>query len=176
MQGYMSEKGKNLATHEDIDKLVEQVSAVTQTAKEIEAKISDQVWDRQRRWELKRDHILLVAERCANTKDTLMSLDGRMERIATEQAEGLQTDSLSFQVIADSFDDALNDLDKVTMIARIILKQETASTIAELATFTRGLGVEILRGNNGALHNQMEELAKRHFAVNEAIRNELDHP
>jgi predicted alpha/beta-fold hydrolase len=49
---YFKKKGENLATHEDIDKLVEQVGAVTKTTKEIEAKISDEVWDRQRKREL----------------------------------------------------------------------------------------------------------------------------
>ena len=52
---YMNKKGENLATHEDIDKLVDQVRAVTQTAKEIETKISSDLWDRQKQWELKRD-------------------------------------------------------------------------------------------------------------------------
>ena len=53
-KSYMAKKGENLATHEDIDKLVEQVSAVTKATKDIEAKISSEVWDRQRRWDLKR--------------------------------------------------------------------------------------------------------------------------
>ena len=52
---YLKKKGENLATHEDIGKLVEQVAAVTKTTKEIEAKISDEVWGRQRLWEMKRD-------------------------------------------------------------------------------------------------------------------------
>jgi hypothetical protein len=33
---YLKKKGENLATHEDIDKLLDQVSAVTQTTKETE--------------------------------------------------------------------------------------------------------------------------------------------
>ena len=37
---YLKKKGENLATHEDLDKLVVQVRAVTTTTKEIEAKIS----------------------------------------------------------------------------------------------------------------------------------------
>jgi hypothetical protein len=52
---YFKKKGESLATHEDIDKVVDQVKAVTQTTKEIEAKISGEVWDRQKRWELKRE-------------------------------------------------------------------------------------------------------------------------
>jgi len=55
LSAYLKTKGENLATHEDISKLVDQVRAVTQTTKEIEAKISEDVWDRQRKWEMKRD-------------------------------------------------------------------------------------------------------------------------
>lgn len=44
---YLKQKGENLATHEDIDKLVDQISAVTNTAKQIEAKISNEMWQRQ---------------------------------------------------------------------------------------------------------------------------------
>lgn len=52
---YLKKKGENLATHEDIDKLVVQVSAVTTTTKEIEATISNVTWKRERKyeWQLK---------------------------------------------------------------------------------------------------------------------------
>jgi len=49
---YLKKKGENLATHEDIDKLVNQVSAVTVATKQIEARISNQTWQRERRAEL----------------------------------------------------------------------------------------------------------------------------
>jgi len=39
---YLKKKGENLATHEDIGKLLDQVRAVTTITKEIEAKISDE--------------------------------------------------------------------------------------------------------------------------------------
>jgi hypothetical protein len=63
LAGYLKQKGENLATHEDIDKLVDQVAAVTTTTKKIEAEISSDVWDRQKRWELKRDTLLQAAAR-----------------------------------------------------------------------------------------------------------------
>ena len=64
---YLRKKGENLATHEDIGKLVDQVAAVTETTKEIEARISDEVWGRQRLWEMKRDayFALMKAESAA---------------------------------------------------------------------------------------------------------------
>jgi hypothetical protein len=55
---YFKRRAENLATHDDLDKLVEQIAAVTQTTENIKAAISDDVWDRQRQWELRRDAIL----------------------------------------------------------------------------------------------------------------------
>lgn len=60
---YLKKKGENLARREDIEGLVEQVSAVTKATKEIEAKISSNVWDRQKQWELKRDLLLDAVKR-----------------------------------------------------------------------------------------------------------------
>jgi hypothetical protein len=53
VKGYAGKKGETLVTHEDIQKIVAQVQAVTQTTKEIEAKISDQSWSHQRLISLK---------------------------------------------------------------------------------------------------------------------------
>src|SRR5208283_2457485 len=55
---YLRKKAENLATREDLDKLVEQVRAVTTATKEIEARISDEAWNREKMWELKRDVLL----------------------------------------------------------------------------------------------------------------------
>jgi uncharacterized secreted protein with C-terminal beta-propeller domain len=49
---YLAKKAENLATHEDIEKLLEQVSAVTTATKHIEAKISNEMWRRERKYDL----------------------------------------------------------------------------------------------------------------------------
>jgi hypothetical protein len=72
---YLKKKGENLATHEDLDKLVEQVRAVTTTTKEIEAKISTDVWDRQKRWEMKREVLFEATRRLGAVEDSLISLN-----------------------------------------------------------------------------------------------------
>lgn len=48
---YFKKKGENLATREDI-------AEITRTQKEIEAKVSDRSWDRQKQWEMKRDALV----------------------------------------------------------------------------------------------------------------------
>ena len=69
---YFKKKGENLATQEDIHKLVEQVRVVTTTAKEIEAKISGDVWDRQKRWELKREVLFEATRRLSELDNALL--------------------------------------------------------------------------------------------------------
>jgi hypothetical protein len=70
---YLKKKGENLATHEDVDKLVKQVAVVTETIKEIEAKISNDVWDRQRKWEMKRDALSEAGKDLGSMEDCLIT-------------------------------------------------------------------------------------------------------
>jgi hypothetical protein len=67
LRAYSEEKGRNLATKEDIAEL-------TKTAKEIEAKIGDQVWGRQKQWELKRDTLLETVQSIAMFKSANLAL------------------------------------------------------------------------------------------------------
>jgi hypothetical protein len=60
MGSYMRKKGENLATHEDLDKLVKQLEATTNATKAIEARISHETWGRQKNWEMKRDALVSV--------------------------------------------------------------------------------------------------------------------
>jgi hypothetical protein len=67
---YLKKKGENLATHEDLDKLVTQMAAVTTATKNIEAQISDDVWQRQKRWEAKREAIFEVMRKLGELEAT----------------------------------------------------------------------------------------------------------
>src|SRR5258705_6286602 len=48
-KSYLGKKGENLATHEDIQMLVDQVRAVTQTTEDIKATITDKAWQREQK-------------------------------------------------------------------------------------------------------------------------------
>jgi hypothetical protein len=63
LASYLKKKGENLATHEDIDKLVDQMKAVTAATKEIEGRITNDFWQQQRRWDLKREVVFEVMKR-----------------------------------------------------------------------------------------------------------------
>jgi hypothetical protein len=76
---YLKKKGENLATHEDINKVLVEVRATTQATKEIEAKISDEVWDRQKRWELKREVLFEAMRRVADIDEVLNTLNAILQ-------------------------------------------------------------------------------------------------
>ena len=73
---YMKKKGENLATHEDINKVVDQVKAVTQATKTIENKLSGELWDKQKQWEMKKEVLFEMTRRVADVDNTLSSVWG----------------------------------------------------------------------------------------------------
>src|SRR5690242_3526662 len=79
---YLKKKGENLATHEDIDKVVDQVKAVTEATKTIENKLSGELWDKQKQWEMKKEVLFETARRIADLDDALLSLYTLMRRSA----------------------------------------------------------------------------------------------
>ncbi len=74
LASYLKKKGENLATHEDIDKLVDQVRAVTTATKEIEERIVSSVWSKQRHWEMKRDALFASVQALDRTKTAFIEL------------------------------------------------------------------------------------------------------
>ena len=91
---YLKKKGENLATHEDINKVLVEVRATTQATKEIEAKISDEVWDRQKRWELKREVLFEAMRRVADIEEVLNTLNAifRMNAQRTVSVEASRSE------------------------------------------------------------------------------------
>jgi hypothetical protein len=88
---YAAKKGENLATKEDIAQL-------TKIAEGIKAKISDEVWDRQKQWEMKRDAALEAVRAMKELELELVGLRSAqltIQHFATPGAMGQRKDSLS---------------------------------------------------------------------------------
>ena len=56
----MTALGKEAATKEDIRDVLEKLSAVTNTTKQIESKIDGALWEQQNRWQNKREFYLEI--------------------------------------------------------------------------------------------------------------------
>ena len=71
---YMKKKGEDLAMKEGFNEVLRRTEETTSATKSIEAKISDEVWNRQKRWETKREVLFTATARHAELEDSVMDL------------------------------------------------------------------------------------------------------
>jgi hypothetical protein len=162
---YFKKKGENLATHEDIDKLVAQVSVVTQTTKEIEAKISDEVWDRQRKWELKRDLLL----------DAMKKLGPLPEQLSALHAvyHGAQFGDESRIRESQKWDDLVREFDSAIFLAHLVSGPEMWEALRDFSVFGRKTSMTLKGGGHDTSEEWSREAATKFISATEAARKEL---
>ena len=143
---YLKKKGENLATHEDIDKVLVEVRATTQATKEIEAKISDEVWDRQKRWELKRNTSLEMIKRIAAMDDALTSYKSFVDLDNKRVPEGGELDAHWAEQKLNTtraWNKAASDFDETRAIVDAICSPEVKKAADHLAIFTKLVAVQL---------------------------------
>jgi hypothetical protein len=131
---YLRKKGENLATQEDIGKLVEQVAAVTKATKEIEAKISDEVWGRQRVWEMKRDAFFALMKAESRVTDALIDLSSACAT-AKKNSPITPTGQELTQKAAETWFAASADFQSAGARARIVCGPDLEKRIKSMGTF-----------------------------------------
>lgn len=162
---YLKKKGENLATHEDLDKLIKQVEATTEATKAIETKISNEVWDRQKQWELTRDGALKLMEAHAQLEDANTEINRVCERLPDWAT--MHTAVEHWRLAQRGMIDAINILNFVCW------KNETSYALVEYL-----VELDFIRGTLN--HESAREIAAKTFTLKEkfiglkiAIRKEL---
>ncbi len=167
---YLKKKGENLATHEDIDKLVEQVSAVTTTTKMIEAKISDDVWRRQKHWELKRDVLFELMRKLRATNDALLHLRTVFAKALQNQAPQNQAEA-SRKWLA-----AIGEFEEATLLLDAVCGRELSATCNDLTHHFLQLSKEITQFDQEKFDESQSKIFRLTWEVKNAIRKEFDLP
>lgn len=170
---YFKKKGENLATHEDIDKVVDQVKAVTQTTKEIEAKISSDLWDRQKRWELKREVTFGAAKAAGAAKDTLAKMHGIYMTDKQNAAQGKPTRPNKQSEAYAAFNKAADELDQAFMLVATVCGDELRNEVGGFAEFARNTAIEVAGGKPEKFLERTAECVGRYTNIAKAIRGEL---
>jgi len=173
LTGYAKKKGENLATHEDIGKLTDQVAAVTKTAKEIEAKISSDVWDRQKRWEMKREVLFEATKRLAEVDLALSMFDvvlqvetAREDKNAPDLVAELNKYALRWHTASAAFDET-------RLFVDAICEPETKQAFDAFRWVTVEVAAKISKKDKDVYDKSRAELTKRRLAVAAAVRKEL---
>ena len=166
---YIRKKGENLATHEDIGKLVDQVRAVTQTTKEIEAKISSDVWNQQKRWEMKREVLFDAAKSIVELGDGLVSLDSLLRM---DDPDGDQWVKARHTAIV-GWNDTLKRFEGVRILVAVVCSRETILELDNFGLFVSNLGAKLVKKDARVYRESGEELGRRVLRTRFAIRKEL---
>ena len=175
LTGHAKKKGENRAIHEDIGKLTDQVAAVTKTTKEIEAKISSDVWDRQKRWELKREVLLEATLRAAQLDDALrvLNITIDLEREQASQDASLNLDLLNRRNAAGAeWLKAANAFDQTKLWVSVVCGEAVTAAIHNLAAVGMYIAAKLANGED-IYDEEKPEFMQRLFAARDAIREEL---
>jgi hypothetical protein len=172
----LGQKGKNLATHEDIQMLVEQMQAVTKATKEIEAKILDEVWNRQRRWEMKRDVLFEIARNVGQETDAMTKLYSvyMTEKANIEKGGEERTDRRI--EMGSAWNKAAAEYEGTLTLASAVCGAELVRTLYDFGRFMRDLSIQVTDGNPNAFDAEVGNLTAKSRAIALAVRKELEIP
>ena len=132
---YLRKKGENLATHEDLDKVVQQMEATTKATKAIEARISNEMWDRQKRWELRRDTVIGVIQAMTDARAGLMKYCATREVArGTEAPRAVET----YHESMVEWNTKVTDFDSRRVVALLTCGKELNDALEKVRVRLRG--------------------------------------
>lgn len=174
LKPYLGKKGQDLATREDMDKVLGEVRALTTTTKGIEGKISGEVWDRQKRWELKRDVLFEAVKKSAAVHQALMKVHALYQADKTAIARG-EPERAGEQIKAGGvLLEATAELDDTYLLVSLVSGGETRKALGEFIPLARDIGMKLTERQPDALQESRGEVSKKLAAVTAAVRKELE--
>ncbi len=136
---YLAQKGKNLATREDIENIVVRVERTTKTAEAIKAEISGDLWVRQKRWDFRAKFYTRILDRLGEvrrlTRDLLWTLGSTPPAESSEAAWGEW--QKRYDANQERLKQATRGLDRVTSLAGLFLGPEALEVLERLSADLR---------------------------------------
>jgi hypothetical protein len=171
LTAYMKKKGENFATREDLQGLVMQMSAVTEATKKIEAEISSGVWDKQKRWELRRDVLFEASRSVAAVEDSLL----RLNSLTPFQTHGTELHRAKAQLEAGrAYNDSICKFDAARLLVAVACSNRTTiSAFSAYSTLAKRIASETMRGDSGSWDKNAVERKNKFIEVGKVVRNEL---
>jgi gas vesicle protein len=166
---YMKKKGEDLATKEDFKDLKEQTRELAQTTKEIEAKIDDHVWNRQRQWEMKRDVLIEFARTVSDFEQAVMQISTKVE----DRSKSAYQAELFGKALA-RWNESSNKFERDSFVAGLVVSIETRLALMELSRVLRSATSDILQSQKKeAYSNEQKNIVLKLEIVKSLIREEL---
>lgn len=174
---YLRKRAENLASHDDLQMLIDQVKATTEATRRIEAQISNEVWDRQRQWELKRD-ILLDALRSVNEFENTLMEFGAVFKTANspENAQNKSWDLRKNDALVN-WANASRQFENARVLGALVSGKDLREAFDVLAASFRDSFPILKKGKDDEeFHDAIEKVQKYSTFVLLMLRIELDIP
>lgn len=169
---YLKKKGENLATKEDFNELKKQTADLTTTTKDIESKIDDKIWDRQRRWEMKRDALVKALQALEKADDALMEL-GLAHETRHKGALTPEDGRALVQSKTDAWQTAINALDFERILVKLVCGKATVDAFREASQSIRRSASKLFKLEVKNYDEVGEEAQKHILAAYNVARKEL---
>jgi hypothetical protein len=146
---------------------------VTEATKHIEAKISSDLWDRQKQWELKREILVDAVKRLSEVEARLLALqifwrDAVNGKIDDEQSRI----TLEHEYVTE-FQDSMRRLQETESLLLLSCSKQTNLAFAEYCDFVREMASKIVGRNIVAYDDFKTERLEKLARARGAIRKEL---
>jgi hypothetical protein len=174
LKGYSTRKGENLATHDDIDKLVDQVKAVTKATEEIKGEISRGLIDRQRVAEMKREVLFDTMRRVAAVYATINTLQAVLKSQLANQTFAKSVDGMQMKIDKNNkYFGAASDLEESRLFVEVTCSPQVTEAISKFSALATTIAGKINEGDAEIFNARIKEFLDLKDGVSDAIRKEL---
>jgi uncharacterized membrane-anchored protein YjiN (DUF445 family) len=164
---YFKKRGEDEAIKENFAQVLSQTAETTKTTKGIETKLTSDVWDYQKRWELKRDVILAMVRTIAEAQDALHGFH------STLFVDGEETKSEVTQRRWRRWMKSTTKLEESKILTEVVCNQKIRDALAQFMCVAYQIASGIDKKDRELYETLKTDLHNRASSVNDAARQEL---
>ena len=145
----------------------------TKTTKGIETKISGDLWDRQKQWELKREILFDAAKRLSELDNKLLSLRTFWRMKTKGELEGATSQITLENKYVTEWQQAATSFEETETLVHVTCSKEAMTAFTELGNLMRSTASKIVHGDLEIYSQSEQERNKKFVMARVAIRKEL---
>jgi hypothetical protein len=176
LKGYSEQVGQNRAMKENLDNLVIQTEKLTTSTENIKAKISDEQWNRQRQWEMRRDTVFELMRALGELDCALVDLQSIYLSQIPESDELKKDRSNKMKEIRHRLYACETKFNSIRFLTEVVVGEGLNEALNEFDKEIRHISAKIIDVDH-AYFNKVEvvaSLVRKRDSVEVAARKELD--
>jgi len=173
LSSYLKKKAENLATREEFRELEKQTAALTRITTKIETEVKAELWDRQKRWELKREVLFELARRVTAVFDILKNLENLLQtQIKNPSTPG---DIWAQKTIEENekWFKAMSALRESQLFVGITCGKKVVEAVDNYITLTTTIAAKVHKKDSQIFRSSASLLFELQDGIRNALREEL---